>query len=47
MADEAALRLFVSDALFALLGLAESALVAYVIALGAWPSAAHTQRQLT
>lgn len=35
--DDAALRSWVSDQLFALLGFAESALVAFVIALGASP----------
>ena len=35
--DDAALRSWVSDQLFALLGFAESALVAFVIALGAPP----------
>jgi hypothetical protein len=35
--DDAALRSWVSDRLFALLGFAESALVAFVIALGAPP----------
>jgi hypothetical protein len=35
--DDAALRSWVSDQLFALLGFAESALVAFVIALGALP----------
>jgi hypothetical protein len=36
--DDAALRSWVSDQLFALLGFAESALVAFVIALGAPPN---------
>ena len=36
--DDAALRSWVSDQLFALLGFAESALVAVVIALGAPPA---------
>ena len=35
--DDAALRSWVSDQLFALLGFAESALVGFVIALGAPP----------
>ncbi len=35
MADEGALRSWVSDSLFALLGFAESSLVGFVIALGA------------
>jgi hypothetical protein len=35
MADDGALRAWVSDQLFALLGFAESSLVAFVIALGA------------